>query len=99
MLIAEPPHPRSSGPFQPHQRLSLRAAECGGPIDHDPESLMYEVGVEDGSASRDFILAGSLGVDVLGQLGQNPRESVCARDISGYIFLVDDGTPARALTQ
>ena len=41
----------------------------------------------------------SPGVDVLEQLGQHPREIACVRDISGSIFLVDDGAPARGLMQ
>ena len=75
------------------------AAECEGSIINDTALWMNEVGVEDGSSSRDFILAGSPGVDVLEQLGHHPRESVCVRDISGDVLLVDEGAPARGLMQ
>ena len=75
------------------------AAECEGSIINDTALWMNEVGVEDGSPSRDFILAGSPGVDVLEQLGHHPGESVCVRDISGDVLLVDEGAPARGLMQ
>ena len=75
------------------------AADCEGSIDNVRETQLHEDGLEDGSASRDFILAGSPRVDVLEQLGHHPRGSVCVRDISGDIFLVDDEAPARGLMQ
>ena len=59
------------------------ATECEGSIANDFESLADDVAVEDSSASRDFMIAGSPSVEVIVQMGQQAWESVCAIDIAG----------------